>query len=213
MMRIPVVAIAACGAAAPPAPPPAVPPASPEVTVTKAPAGSGNATLELVARCATRAVELLGWNPLPDGAHRGKVIATSIEHGGSADCTPLVTAANTVAFALAGTQVDWDWGPKDEPDATAIQFRFTCAGCTPIETTVTLPRRWHCFGWIEREHHGTVCLPDAAACERARGGHATKTPCTLHTGHAWCQVGTTTCSDSPWSCLNSPRRTPCEKAP
>ncbi|MEO8699901.1 MAG: hypothetical protein ABI867_07645 [Kofleriaceae bacterium] len=210
-MRSWLVVMVACGNGAEPlAPLRPVEPASPVATVSQT---TTNPTVELVARCATEAVRLLGWNPLPDGAHHGNVIRTSIEHGGSTECAPLTVETNTFAFTLAGTKVDWDWGPKDQADATTIHFTFSCTSCKSVETTVELPRRWHCFGWIEMKHHGTICLPDRAACENVRAGHATKTECALHTGHAWCQRGTTTCSDSPWSCLNSPMRTPCEKAP
>jgi hypothetical protein len=110
--------------------------------------------------------------------------------------------------------IDWNWEPKDRPEATTIRFQFTCPGCVPAETNVELPRHWHCFGWLEEMHNGTSCHPDHAACEAARARISTTTPCALHTGAAWCQrAAKTTCSDSPWSCTNNPVRAPCDRVP
>lgn len=211
-----LVALGACGPvplASPPAPASKAAPVPSSQVRSPASSRGLDTAHELVARCATEAVELLGWNPVPDGAHHGQVIATSLAHGGSADCTRLVDDANTFWFQLDGSRIDWDWGPKDQPDATTIHFTFSCAGCRPIETQVELPRRWYCFGWMHMQYSGTVCEPDHAACENARSGHVHATPCSLHTGAAWCQVHTQHCADSPWSCANSPTRAACEKVP
>jgi len=171
--------------------------------------------LALVAGCATEAVRVLGWNPLPHGAHHGSVIRTSIVHGGSADCAPLAHEKNKFQFEVDGDVIDWDWGPKDQPNATTIRFTFRCRGCgSPIETRVTLPRRWYCFSWIERERSGSVCQPSRASCEAARASFRPASPCELHTGAAWClRSDMSRCSDSPWSCANNPRAEPCERAP
>jgi hypothetical protein len=197
-----LLAVASCGA------PPAAPTRGPSNTAPPAPA---NPNLELVARCATEAAQTLGWNPVPDGAHRGSVIATALEYGGAPACAALVGKENASSFQVGADKIDWDWGPKDDPEATTIRYQFSCAGCTPIETTVTLPRRWHCFSWLERQHHGTVCLPDHAACERERSRFPTKTECALRTGAAWCRVGTQSCSSDPWSCANAPVPVTCER--
>lgn len=197
-----LLALTSCGS------PAAAPTRSPSNTVVPGPA---NPNLALVARCATEAAQKLGWNPVPDGAHHGSVIATSLDHGGSAECAPLVGKQNTFHFQVGDDKIDWDWEPKDDPEATTIRYTFSCAGCTSIETSVTLPRRWHCFGWIEMQHNGTVCLPDHEACERERDRFPTKTECKLRTGAAWCRAGTNDCSSDPWSCANAPVAVTCER--
>lgn len=171
--------------------------------------------LAFVARCATEAVQVLGWNPLPDGAHHGSVIKTSIKHGGSADCALLADEKNELQFDVEGDVIDWDWGPKEQPNATTIQFMFRCPSCgSPIETSVKLPRRWHCFSWIEQRHSGVVCHPSHASCEAARASYGPTSPCELRTGAAWClRSDMTHCSDSPWSCEDNPRAEPCDRAP
>jgi hypothetical protein len=174
----------------------------------------GADSLELVAACATEAVELLGWNPLPDGAHLGMVLRTAAAYGGSARCASLATDANVRSFDVGGRQVDWDWGPKDQPEATTIHFVFSCRGCTPVETEVSLPRRWHCFGWIHGMQHGTGCAPDHAACEATRLTFATTSPCELRTGAAWClHPPSTVCTDTPWACARQPGGGPCDRVP
>jgi hypothetical protein len=204
MWRLLAVGLVACQPSWNMNPPPARP---------RAHAPPANQNVELVARCATEAVEVLGWNPVPDGADQGMVIETAIAHGASADCAPLAIEANASNFTVGGDVIDWDWEPKAQPDATTIRFIFTCAGCTPVETHVVLPRRWYCFGWLEGAHNGTYCYQDPAACEAEHSGMPS-TPCRLYTGSAWCQRGSpTTCSSSPWSCEDNPHHTRCDRAP
>src|SRR6185295_12662821 len=98
--------VACSGGATPPAAPSSAPP--PTAPMPRPRPSARDAHVELVARCATEAVELLGWNAVPEGAHRGMVLRTAQEHGGSPECASLATDANTWSFEVDGDVIDWD---------------------------------------------------------------------------------------------------------
>ena len=179
-------------------------------------AGPTPADVALVARCATEATRRLGWNPLPDGAHRGQVLRTAIEQGGMPDeCAPLAVESNVWSVRV-GTfaKVDWSWEPRDDPDATEIRYQFSCDGCETIETKVVLPRLWHCFSWVHGSDFGSGCHRSHGACERQRARFRHTIPCELRTGSAWCtEPPRVACFESPWACQRQAGGRPCVRDP
>lgn len=214
-----VLASVACGAepvateAA--APSPRVVPATPapeaqtgEPPAAVSPAAPLAPDLVLVATCVTSAVEQLGW--LATTAHQGAFLRTAIQRADLPDgCASLAGDAHARSFPIAGGgSIVWR---AEEPRARGgraeVELVFECAaGCTERRsTTVTLPARWHCFGWVHGRQHGKGCGPSRAACESARArfdrGSRPTTPCRVRTGAAYCdRHDPGRCFPTPWDC-------------